>query len=82
MHCNKPLVFIVASRNSQTQVHVHQRHPAVCLGLQQIIQSFKVSVRNPNLSSSPPNWIYEILVPVGEAQKGTNGRKELFLVCF
>jgi len=55
--------------------------PRCLLGCK-IIQSFKVSVRNPNLSISPPNWSYEILVPVGEVLKGTNRRKGPFLVCF
>lgn len=54
----------------------------VSLGLQRVIQPFRGVDKNPNLSSSPPNWIYIILVSVGEVLKGTNRRKVPFSVCF
>lgn len=44
----------------------------VSLGLQQLIQSFRGVYKNLNLFSSLPNWIYVILVAVGEVLKGAN----------
>lgn len=44
----------------------------VSLGLQQLIQAFRGVYKNLNLFSSLPNWIYIILVSVGEVLKGTN----------
>lgn len=54
----------------------------VSLGLQRVIRPFRGVYKNPNLSSSPPNWIYVILVAAGKVLKGTKRRKVPFSVCF
>lgn len=52
----------------------------VALGLQQLIQSFRGVYKNLNLFSSLPNWIYIILVSVGEVLKGKNRSQATFFL--